>query len=1121
MGKAESKYSDLTITPSPRYGPLVKEKLMKRNRPSSALGRIFVEMAIGLFLFSTAGVVTTGGSAQDVKYGVGSWDPEAGLGNHRVVVRVEAPPAPKAASIKKGTKKAAASPALTKPAAVRVIIPWRRRDLEPEKKNIVVVDAASGERVTNVLALAVNRENGDIVFEPRTVPGDYFVYYLPYKSEGRKNYPNVKYDPPSVTADAGWLATNGLAPDRLPDLRPDAFPSAEAVEIQSTDEFSAFSPMEVIATAAETKSLLEAHPHAAYLLFPEDRALSIRMADDLPFRWAVDGPSGAFRGEAARGEYFAFQIGLWAAREPIADIELRFSDLVQAVPRIEDGSPAPRTLIAASAMTCFNKGGVNWDGTSFRKSLPVDRGKVQALWCGIQVPRDARPGVFTGTVTVAPKGLPGTILGVELRVTDEVLEDAGDGDPFRMTRLRWLDSTLAQDDGIVPPYTPLTIDGLIVSCLGRSLTVGRDGFPAGIQSFFAPEMTRFQTKPVPLTASPFKLLVTDSGSQELAWVPGASGPGPRPIQKGPGAVVWEAENRAGDLVMKVAARMEFDGFVDYKVAVTAQRDTAVSDIRLEVPFNEDCARYMMGLGFKGGLRPETFDWSWDRKKNQDTLWLGAVNAGMQVSFRAENYSRPLNTNFYLSKPLNLPPSWWNEGKGTVEVHTAGAEGTKAGKKASGTRAVILSAHSGPRTMQAGETLHFDFTLLITPFKPLDPASQFRERYFHAFKPLDEVAATGANVINVHHANDINPFINYPFLRPREMKAYIDDAHGRGFKVKIYDTVRELSNRAPELFALRSLGHEIFSPGPGGGYSWLQEHLGSDYIAAWFVPELKDAAVINSGMSRWHNYYIEGLDWVARNVGIDGLYLDDVAFDRTTMKRVRKVIDRDRPGALIDLHSANQYNVRDGFASSANLYLEHFPFLNRLWFGEYFDYNGSGADYWLVEISGIPFGLMGEMLQDGGNPWRGMVFGMTSRLPWAGDPRPLWKVWDEFGITASKMVGWWVEGNPVKTGNEKVLATAYVKPADSGGRVANASDSKSQKPVQKPGGNSVLIALASWAKDPVDIRLVIDWKTLGLDPLKAVLRAPAIEKFQSAAEFRPGDAIRVEPGKGWLLWLVER
>jgi hypothetical protein len=1091
---------------------------MNRNHPITVSRRPAGKIVLGLFLLASAGLVMTGGSAQDAKWGVGSWDPESGLGNHRAVVRVSALPAPTPLPKARGAKKAVPTLMLMKPAAVRVVIPWRRRDLEPEKKNIAVVDAASGERVINVLALAVNREYGDILFEPKTVPGDYYVYFMPYKSEGRKNYPNVKYDPPAATPDPVWLSANGLPPDKLLALRPDAFPRAEVVELQSTDEFSAFTPMERIATAAETKALLEAHPSSAYLLFPEVRALSIRMADDLPFRWAADGPGGSVRGEAARGEYFAFQIGLWAAREPIADVELRFSDLIQAVPRIEDGSPAPRTHIAASAMTCYNKGGIDWDGSALKKNIPVAKGKIQALWCGIQVPRDARPGVFNGTVTVAPKGLPETILAVELRVTSDVLEDAGDGDPSRMSRLRWLDSTLAQDYGIVPPYTPLSIDGLTIGCLGRSLAIGPDGLPARIQSFFAPEMTRLQTKPIPLTSSPFKLRVTDGGGRELAWVPNAGAPGPRPIQKGPGAVVWEAESNAGDLIMKISARMEFDGFVDYKVAVTAQRDTFVSDVQLEVPFSEDNARYMMGLGFKGGLRPETFDWAWDQKKNQDALWLGAVNAGMQVVLRAENYSRPLNTNFYLSKPLNLPPSWWNEGKGTVEVRTAGAEGIKAGKRASGPRPVILSARSGSRTIQAGETLHFDFTLLITPFKPLDPASHFRERYYHAFKPLDEVAVSGANVLNVHHANDINPYINYPFLRPREMKAYIDDAHGRGFKVKIYDTVRELSNRAPELFALRSLGHEIFSPGPGGGYSWLQEHLVSDYIAAWFVPELKDAAIINSGMSRWHNYYIEGLDWVARNVGIDGLYLDDVAFDRTTMKRVRKVLDRSRPGALIDLHSANQYNVRDGFASSANLYLEHFPFLNRLWFGEYFDYNGSGPDYWLVEMSGIPFGLLGEMLQDGGNAWRGMVFGMTSRLPWAGDPRPLWKVWDEFGITESEMVGWWADANPVKTGNPEVLATAYVKPADSGGRVANASDPKSRKSVQKPGENSVLIALASWAKDPVDIHLTIDWKKLGLDPKKAVLRAPAIEKFQEAAEFKPGDAIRVEPGKGWLLVL---
>jgi hypothetical protein len=450
--------------------------------------------------------------------------------------------------------------------------------------------------------------------------------------------------------------------------------------------------------------------------------------------------------------------------------------------------------------------------------------------------------------------------------------------------------------------------------------------------------------------------------------------------------------------------------------------------------------------------------------------------------RDENYSRPLNTNFYLSKPLNLPPSWWNEGRGSLSVSE-----TQDG-------AVLVAASSGPRRLERGEVLHFNFNLLLTPFKLIDPKAHFTTRYFHAFKPVDEVAGTGANTINVHHANAINPYINYPFLRPAEMKKYIDEAHARGMKVKIYDTIRELSNHCVELFALRSLGDEIFLTGPGGGFSWLQEHLVSSYIPAWFVPELKDAAIINSGLSRWHNYYLEGLNWLVKNVGIDGIYLDDVAFDRTTMKRIRKILDRGRPGCLIDLHSANQYNPRDGFASSANLYLEHFPYLDRLWFGEYFDY-GSAPDYWLVEISGIPFGLMGEMLQDGGNPWRGMIYGMTNRLPWSGqNPARMWRIWDEFGIASAGMIGYWSDSCPVRTDNRDVLATVYVKEG------------------------SALVSLASWAGEPVNCRLAVDWKALGLSEAGARLHAPAIPDFQPEKEFRPADPIPVEPGKGWLLIL---
>ena len=489
---------------------------------------------------------------------------------------------------------------------------------------------------------------------------------------------------------------------------------------------------------------------------------------------------------------------------------------------------------------------------------------------------------------------------------------------------------------------------------------------------------------------------------------------------------------------------------------------------------------MMGLGLQGCRRPASYDWVWDVKKDQDSAWLGDAAAGLQFKLKDENYERPLLTNFYEDGPLHLPPSWFNEGKGGIAMREVNGS------------VVLVSCYGGRRALQPGQALHFDFDLLLTPFKPLDTKAQWSTRFFHSYRPVDEARQTGANTINIHHANDANPYINYPFLHVDQMRAYIDEAHQKGLKVKIYYTIRELSNHAAELFALRSLGNEIFPNGRGGGDAWLQEHLGANYMPAWFVPQWKDAAIINRGNSRWDNYYVEGLDWLMRHVGIDGLYLDDLAYDRVTMKRVRKVLDRERPGSLIDFHSASQFGPRDGFGSCANVYLEHFPYINRLWFGEYFDPN-SPPDFWLIELSGIPYGLMGEMLQDGGNRWRGMLYGMTARMSYQGnDPSPIWKVWDDFKIQDSEMCGYWSARCPVKTDHKDVLATVYVAK------------------------NKALVSLASWAAEDVQVRLAVDWRALGIDPAKATLTAPEVRDFQPAARFKPNDPIPVSKGKGWLL-----
>jgi hypothetical protein len=969
------------------------------------------------------------------------WDTDS-LGNHRFVLRV--------------TEQAD---------AVWAHIEWRRRDHNPETKDLIVTDALTGKRISNVVRIDINRETGDLLFQPVSGPGEYHVYYLPYTGKPRASYPKISYPTPKEMAEPAWLAKNGANDRAALITRRKSFPAAGVVRYESVDDLDRFTEMERIAIRAEVSGLLAQHPEATYFVFPEDRSNSIRMVSDIPQRWLGTIPNASLHGTAERGEYYSFQLGVWAARVALSNVRVTFTDL--------HGEHANETIPSA-AMRCINQGGINHEGQPFVTPVDVGLGKVQALWCGVDVSTETRPGVYAGDVTVSATGVRSTRLKFTLNVSSEIIPNHGDDEPQRLSRLRWLDSTLDQDDGIVPPYTPVVIDGNSLGILGRKLTLGSDGFPRSIESYFDIAMTGMTNAFRELLAGPVSLVIEDAGGHSIPWTTSA----PKFVDQHEGRAVWEATNSAGPLQIDVRGEMELDGYVKYSVVVRALQETNLQDIRLEIPFHADVARYTMGLGLKGGMRPETFDWKWDVKHNQDGAWIGDVNAGLQFGLQDDRYSRPLNTNFYLSKPLIMPKSWDNGGRGGCRYRTEPS-------------VYRVACFSGARTMAANEVQHYDFRLLLTPFHTISPDRQWATRFYHAFKTVEQVAADGANTINVHHATAINPFINYPFLRAREMKEYVDEARARGMKVKIYYTIRELTNHAPELFALRSLGDEVIADGPGIGGPWLQEHLEDHYIPGWHVPELEDSAVVTTGISRWHNFYVEGLHWLVDNVGIDGLYLDDVAFDRTTMKRVRKVLARGRPDPLIDLHSANQFDANDGFASSANLYLEHFPYIDRLWFGEYFDYN-SPPDYWLIEMSGIPFGLMGEMLQDGGNPWRGMVFGMTDRMPYSGDPRPLWALWDAFGIQNTRMIGYWVPDSPVKTDRQDVRATVY------------------------QGKNRSLVAVASWVPVPVEVKLEIDWKKLGINPDLARIIAPAVRDFQDTRTFSATQPIPVAPGKGWLL-----
>lgn len=931
---------------------------------------------------------------------------------------------------------------------------WRRHDPDPGKKRFIIVEASTGDTVPNVYRFTVTRERCRIAFGPVKKRGIYYFYYMPYEVQEDWGFYGKDYLKPGEGPSADWLEKNRI--NKTSGTR--SFPRAAFVELQARTAFDSFYPMEVIPLSYEKKIFLSKFTDD-YLVFPEDRAFPVRMRDEIPLKWIETGPLKKFRAEAFRNEYFAFQLGIYASRSDLQNIKLSFTNLKNR-----------KNVIPASALTCFNLGGIDPYGNPFEKRLDLAMGKVQPLWIGIDIPESTPPGTYTGTVTVQPENMKAWKVEVSINVNEKMLPDRGDSETWRHSRLRWLNSTIGLEDNHVKPYDPIEfIQENTVRLTNKTVRITQNGMPASI---------RINNKEILAGAVSFSV-ETERGIEK--FLP----PDEKAILKNaPGVMSASWKSRSGVIEMNGTGTVESDGYINYKIRLNALNDITVNDVRLEIPFSPSAGRYVMGLGLPGAAVPRDIESKWSGP--WDSFWIGNADGGLWCELRGGSYHGPL-LNLY--RPA-FPSSWHNEGKG----------GYRLNSQPDAVRAVV---YSGSRELKRGEFLDFEWSFLITPVKTVNSESQFTDRYYHNGgnpMPSDEDLVCGVKIVNLHHANNYNPHINYPFIAVDSMRWFVNRMHEKGLKVKIYYTIRELTNYTTELWALRSLGNEILGTGDGGGYPWLREHLINDYRPQWyqhFPDKSPDASIVNApGDSRWYNYYIEGLAWLVRNVDIDGLYLDDVTYDRRIVKRMRKVLDREKPGCIIDLHSNTAFSK-----GPAMQYAEYFPYIDKLWFGESFRYDLMTPENWFVEVSGIPFGLMGDMLQGGGNRWRGMVYGMTVRHPWVSetiksDPRPVWEIWDTFGIESSVMKGYWQEDCPVSSNIPEVKTTIYVKPEKS------------------------LISLASWADEPVNVSLVIDWKALGIDPSTAVLKAPLIRDFQEEKTFGPGDKIPVDPGRGWLLIIAE-
>lgn len=826
------------------------------------------------------------------------------------------------------------------------------------------------------------------------------------------------------------------------------------------------SEMRQAASDTALQQLLAQKPKAGYFCFAEDRMHDIRLVRSIPARWA-ERPLDAWQrleGNCRPGEYYTWQIGLFTPFEELKNVSVSFSDLVNG-----DGKK-----IRSDAFTCFNQGGIDTDGKTFRKIIAVPKGNVQPLWIGMDIPASAS-GIYKGKAFVREDNGQPVAITLELTVAGTPIANHGDDEGWRKTRLRWLNSTLGNADEPTAPYTPVSFRKNTLSWLGGHIELSASGLPRRISTCYdtGNRLDASASNDV-LTREMAFVIETADGEETLK---------PESIRLtscSEASVSWETTQKSRNFDVVCQGTFGFDGIGNIRLQVKPKRDVEVKDIRLEVPYTSRASRYMMGLGHKGGFRPDSLIvWRWDTDKHQDKIWMGDVNAGLNLHFIDENYVRPLVNIYYALGKLNLPASWGNEGKGGIAIQPEKNGETQ------------MTAYSGERTLQKGEVLHYNFDMQVTPVKPLDLGRQARERFFHSNSDVsaDYIPAAvkaGANLINVHHKKDIYPFINYPYYDESvaDLKRFISDAHEKHLGVRLYYTTRELTVKIPELWALRSLGNEVIHDGPGkdtrtlihrnGPNEWLNKNLATHFIPAWYnaFKEGKyagdmDISVITTPDSRWNNYYLAGLNWMVKNLGIDGIYIDDSALDRKTLQRARRILDADGKRRSIDIHSWNHMNEWAGYANSLHLYTELLPYVDRTWIGEGFGADNT-QDFWLVEMSGIPFGLLSETL-DAQNLFRGMIFGMLPRLPWSGNPVPFWQLWDSFGMEKASMYGYWDPACPVKTDNPDLPATVYIN------------------------GDKALVVIANWTDLPQKTRITLDEKALGFHPSSFTL--PEIRNTQ--------------------------
>jgi len=270
-------------------------------------------------------------------------------------------------------------------------------------------------------------------------------------------------------------------------------------------------------------------------------------------------------------------------------------------------------------------------------------------------------------------------------------------EPWRQSQLKESLANVPKGKRKSAAYQFLKVaDDTIINLLGRTVILNKDGFIKQVQTFFKPDMTGYNDEPANLLYEGIHFHFTKKSDGKNIDIKST---GVHFTLKTDAEVQWESTGTSDVLQVETEASLLSNGAASFQVKVTALQDMLFKDIVLHIPFQKNMATYLMGLGQKGGPRPELVEWKWGGEaQTEATAWIGNTNAGLQFLLQDE-------------KPSSGGLAGWdNTNKGGITVGIKGSS-------------MLVNAYNGERSLQKGDVLYYNYALFITPFHTLNTGSK--------------------------------------------------------------------------------------------------------------------------------------------------------------------------------------------------------------------------------------------------------------------------------------------------------------------------------------------------------------------------------------------------------------